>query len=167
MVDEQGYRLNVAMLLQNEYGQLFWGRRSDAADAWQFPQGGIDLGETPVQAMYRELEEELGLKPRQVRLLDQHPEWIYYPLTPERASHLSMNEGVPVIGQKQIWFMLRLVCPDSAINLEKHVPPEFDRWRWEDWWVALEQTAPFKQPAYTQALEGLAHHLPKQPLQSC
>jgi 8-oxo-dGTP pyrophosphatase MutT (NUDIX family) len=77
MIDRDGYRPNVAIVLCNARNQVFWGKRIKE-HAWQFPQGGIKVGETPEQAMYRELEEETGLKPAHVKILGRTRGWLHY-----------------------------------------------------------------------------------------
>src|SRR5574340_717853 len=77
MIDREGYRPNVGIILCNAHNQVFWGKRVNQ-HAWQFPQGGINSGETPEQAMFRELEEEVGLQPEHVRILGRTREWLRY-----------------------------------------------------------------------------------------
>ncbi|HRE14975.1 MAG TPA: NUDIX domain-containing protein, partial [Usitatibacteraceae bacterium] len=77
MIDRDGYRPNVAIVLVNTRNQVFWGKRIKE-HAWQFPQGGIKEGESPEQAMYRELEEETGLKPEHVEILGRTRDWLHY-----------------------------------------------------------------------------------------
>ncbi len=82
MIDSEGFRANVGIIITNQQGQLLWAKRH-AQNAWQFPQGGVDEGETPKQAMYRELYEEVGLKPEDVKILKQTDEWYRYRLPPK------------------------------------------------------------------------------------
>ena len=77
MIDRDGYRPNVAIVLVNGRNQVFWGKRVKE-HAWQFPQGGIKPGETPEQAMYRELQEETGLLPQHVKILGRTRDWLHY-----------------------------------------------------------------------------------------
>ncbi|MEW8587371.1 MAG: RNA pyrophosphohydrolase, partial [Candidatus Thiodiazotropha sp.] len=106
MIDADGYRPNVGIILCNDNRQLFWGRRV-GQDAWQFPQGGIKSDETPEQAMYRELREEVGLKAEQVEMMGATRNWLRYRL-PER--YIRRHREPLCIGQKQIWFLLRAQC---------------------------------------------------------
>jgi len=152
MVDENGFRLNVGIILANPSGQLFWGRRAGKKDAWQFPQGGIQTHETPEKAMYRELYEEIGLVQSDVAILAQTQQWFCYYL-PE---YLQRPHQKPLcIGQKQKWFLLRLVTDEKTINFHRTSKPEFTDWRWIDYWGPLKQVIQFKQEVYKNALEEL------------
>lgn len=152
MIDPNGYRLNVGIILCNENGQVFWGRRI-GQQSWQFPQGGIHQGETPRQAMFRELEEEVGLSERDVRLIGSTRSWLRYRLPP----HLIRRHCSPLcIGQKQIWFLLRLTSCESRVCLDGSCEPEFDGWRWVDYWHPLSEVVFFKRTVYRRALKELA-----------
>ncbi len=149
MIDEEGYRLNVGIVLANQHGQLLWGRRIGTKNAWQFPQGGMALEETPQQAMYRELTEELGLDAKDVTLIAETKDWLFYSL-PERYRRY---DSLPLcIGQKQKWFLLRLESDDSKIRLDLSTNPEFDSWCWVDYWYPINQVIEFKQAVYQQVL---------------
>lgn len=152
MVDSNGFRLNVGIILANDSGELFWGRRPGKKDAWQFPQGGIQHNETPEKAMYRELYEEVGLKRDDVKILAQTQQWFCYYL-PE---HLRRPEQKPFcVGQKQKWFLLRLLSDEKAIHFDHTHKPEFTAWRWIDYWAPLKQVVSFKQEVYKNVLEEL------------
>jgi putative (di)nucleoside polyphosphate hydrolase len=155
MIDRDGYRPNVAIVLVNPRNQVFWGKRVKE-HAWQFPQGGIKQGETPEQAMYRELNEETGLAPHHVRILGRSRDWLHYHV----PSHWVKREWRGTYkGQKQIWFLLRLVGRDCDISLRASGKPEFDAWRWHDYWVPLEAVIDFKREVYRLGLEELAEFL--------
>jgi putative (di)nucleoside polyphosphate hydrolase len=155
MIDRDGYRPNVAIVLVNVRNQVFWGKRIKE-HAWQFPQGGIKEGESPEQAMYRELEEETGLKPAHVEILGRTRDWLHYHV----PTHWVKREWRGTYkGQKQIWFLLRLVGRDSDVSLRASGHPEFDAWRWHDYWVPLETVIDFKREVYRQALEQLSAYL--------
>ncbi len=156
MIDEEGFRANVGIILTNRAGKVFWARRS-WRDGWQFPQGGVDEGETPEQAMYRELEEETGLKPEHVELLGCTPDWLRYRLP---KKHIRQGHRPLCIGQKQIWFLLRLVAPEHHMDLSCNDKPEFDCWSWVDYWYPLDHVVPFKREVYQQALMMLSAFLP-------
>ena len=101
MIDTEGYRPNVGIILTNQQGQLLWAKRVNQ-DAWQFPQGGIQRDETPIAAMYRELEEEVGLLPEHVTVVACTRGWLSYRLPKRMIRHNSL----PIcIGQKQKWFL--------------------------------------------------------------
>jgi len=152
LIDSDGFRPNVGIILCNDRRQLFWGRRV-GQNAWQFPQGGIHSDETPVDAMYRELEEEVGLFPCQVELLGCTSRWLRYRL-PKRF--IRRHCGPICIGQKQIWFMLRVNCGEQDFCLDRSEKPEFDAWRWVKYWQPVREVVYFKRHVYLQALEELA-----------
>lgn len=151
MVDAEGFRPNVGIVLANAAGQVLWAKRI-GMDAWQFPQGGLNPGETPEQAMNRELHEELGLSPENVEVLGATRDWLRYRL-PQRY----VRKGrIPLcIGQKQKWYALRLKAPDSAVRFDLFEPQEFDHWRWVDYWLPLREVVSFKRTVYDAALHEL------------
>ena len=126
--------------------------------SWQFPQGGIKYGETPEQAMFRELHEEVGLLPEHVRIIARTRDWLRY----EVPDHFIRRDARGHYrGQKQIWFLLQLVGRDSDMNLRATDHPEFDAWRWNEYWVPLEVVIEFKRDVYQMALTELARFLPR------
>jgi len=148
VIDENGFRKNVGIILANKQNQFFWGRRI-GQDAWQFPQGGVNVGETAEQAMFRELEEEVGLTAKDVKVLGCTNDWLKY-LLPKRLIRV---DSTPLcIGQKQKWYLLSLESDDSQIKLDECVKPEFDGWRWVSYWFPLHQVVAFKREVYRQAL---------------
>ncbi|OGA02817.1 MAG: RNA pyrophosphohydrolase [Betaproteobacteria bacterium RIFCSPLOWO2_02_FULL_64_12] len=155
MLDRDGYRPNVGIILCNWRNEVFWGKRVKE-HSWQFPQGGIKHGETPVQGMYRELQEEVGLSARHVRILGRTRNWLRYDV-PEQWLRRDWRGNYR--GQKQIWFLLRLVARDCDVSLRASQKPEFDAWRWNDYWVPLESVIEFKREVYQQALTELARYL--------
>ena len=159
MLDRDGYRPNVGIILCNWRNDVFWGKRV-REHSWQFPQGGIKLGETPVQAMYRELQEEVGLLPNHVKILGRTRDWLRYEV-PEQW--LKRDWRGSYRGQKQIWFLLRLVGRDCDVHLRASEKPEFDAWRWNDYWVPLDSVIDFKREVYQQALNELARFLVRGP----
>ncbi len=157
MIDSEGYRPNVGIIIVNKEGKLFWGKRIQQ-DAWQFPQGGIRENETPQQAVFRELKEEVGLDPSDVRILGRTEDWISYDL----PKHLIRHYSHPIcVGQKQIWFMLGLESEESQINLNSHDAPEFEGWDWVEYWQPVQEVVNFKQAVYHQALTELENTLEK------
>jgi len=134
MLDREGYRPNVGIVLVNARNEVFWGKRI-REHSWQFPQGGIKKGETPEEAMYRELHEEVGLLPQHVRILGRTRDWLRYDVPRRWVKRQWRNV---YRGQKQIWFLLRLVGRDSDVCLRATAHPEFDAWRWAHYWVPLE-----------------------------
>jgi putative (di)nucleoside polyphosphate hydrolase len=155
MLDRDGYRPNVGIILANARNEVFWGKRVHQ-HSWQFPQGGIQRGETPEQAMYRELEEEIGLVPEHVRILGRTRHWLRYDV-PKKWVRRDWRASYR--GQKQIWFLLRLVGRDCDVKLRASGHPEFDAWRWHGYWVPVESVIEFKREVYTQALAELHRFL--------
>jgi len=154
-IDAQGYRANVGMIVSNDSGAVLLGGRLGSA-GWQFPQGGIRVDESPEQAMYRELREEIGLQEADVDVLGSTSGWLRYEL-PER--YIRKRSHPVCIGQKQRWFLLRLLSPDSCLRLDTGGVPEFDRWRWVDFWRPVRDVIYFKRQVYIQALEELGPRL--------
>jgi putative (di)nucleoside polyphosphate hydrolase len=152
LIDEDGFRPNVGIILANDHGRLLWARRI-GQDAWQFPQGGIARGESPEDALYRELEEEVGLTPDAVRVLACTRGWLRYRL-PRR--YIRKGQHPVCIGQKQKWFLLHLLAGDDAVKVDWHPKPEFDHWRWVSYWYPLTQVISFKREVYRSALKELA-----------
>ena len=155
MLDRDGYRPNVGIILCNRRNEVFWGKRV-REHSWQFPQGGIKQGESPEQAMFRELHEELGLFPQHVRILGRTRGWLHYNV-PEQWVRREWRGSYK--GQKQIWFLLRQVGRDSDVNLRATRHPEFDAWRWSEYWIPLDTVIEFKRDVYRRALEELAGYL--------
>lgn len=152
MLDKDGYRPNVGIILLNQRNEVFWGKRI-RQHSWQFPQGGIKHGESPEQAMFRELYEEVGLRPDHVRVVARTREWLRYTV-PEQWLRRELRGNYR--GQKQIWFLLRMMGRDCDVSLRATPKPEFDAWRWHDYWVPLESVIEFKREVYHQALTELA-----------
>ncbi|MDX1507173.1 MAG: RNA pyrophosphohydrolase [Woeseiaceae bacterium] len=163
-IDDEGFRANVGIILANDEGKLLLGGRAGAR-GWQFPQGGILRDEDPEQAMFRELEEEIGLKPDDVALLGVTRDWLRYRL-PERFIR---KHSLPLcIGQKQRWFLLQLRSSPDALRLDVSDEPEFDRVRWVDYWRPVNEVIYFKRRVYARALYELGESaypggLPPQP----
>lgn len=149
VIDENGFRLNVGIVLLGPQGRVFWGRRIGNRDAWQFPQGGMAPGETPEQTLYRELHEEVGLREEDVEILGSSRGWLNYRL-PRRF--IRKREATRVIGQRQKWFLLRLVSEEKAIDLAATDEPEFDQWRWVSYWYPVRKVVHFKRAVYMRAL---------------
>lgn len=149
MIDNDGYRPNVGIIICNRHGQVLWARRF-GQNSWQFPQGGINNNETAEQAMFRELNEEVGLSPKDVKILSVTNGWLRYKL-PKRMVRWE-NEPV-CIGQKQKWFLLELISDVSAINLSLTQTPEFDDWKWVSYWYPIRQVITFKRDVYRKAMK--------------
>ncbi|WP_343857990.1 RNA pyrophosphohydrolase [Aliiglaciecola litoralis] len=149
MIDAEGFRANVGIVICNRMGQVFWAKRY-GQHSWQFPQGGIDQGETAEQAMYRELNEEVGLKPEHVKILGVTKNWVRYKL-PKRLIRQGSN---PVcIGQKQKWFLLQLECNEADVDVLSSSHPEFDGWRWVSFWYPVRNVVSFKRDVYRRVMK--------------
>jgi putative (di)nucleoside polyphosphate hydrolase len=146
---EQLYRPNVGAVLFNAAGRVLVARRADLplearrAGGWQLPQGGIDPGETPRQAVLRELEEEIGTA--EAAILAEHDAWLTYDFPP----HVRLGGPKQTYrGQRQRWFALRFLGTDAQIRLDAHTPPEFDAWRWERLDALPDLAVAWKRPTY-------------------
>lgn len=149
MINNNNYRPNVGIIICNINKKVLWARRYKQ-HSWQFPQGGINDGETAKQAMYRELFEEIGLRNNDVRILASTKKWLYYTI-PNKLIRWDSN---PIyIGQKQKWFLLQLICSENNINIKKEKIPEFDNWRWVNLWYPINQVITFKRNVYRQVIK--------------
>ncbi len=152
VIDAEGFRANVGIILCNGENRLLWAKRIRQR-AWQFPQGGINEGETAEEAMFRELFEELGLEPDHVEILGRTRGWLHYRLPPR----LIRRHSQPAcIGQKQIWFLLRMKGTETQVRLDASPQPEFDLWRWVHYWYPLQAVVSFKRRVYACALHEFA-----------
>ncbi len=142
------YRPNVAMIIvSNDYPkrkEIFIAHRSDLDGVWQFPQGGIDEGEEVQEALFRELEEEIGTD--KAKIVGEYPEWISYDFPEKIAKKMK-----PYKGQTQRYFLLKLK-KSAVINLDtKH--PEFDKFKFVSVEDVLNHTAHFKKPVYKKVIK--------------
>lgn len=155
MLDREGYRPNIGIILVNIRNEVWCGKRIKK-HVWQFPQGGVKYGETLKQAMFRELKEEIGLKTKHVKIIGRTRDWLRY----EVPHHFFRREiRSHYRGQKQIWFLLRMIGRDSDINLHLTSHPEFDAWRWDYYWAPLDMVIEFKKHVYQKALCELSQLL--------
>lgn len=156
MIDSEGFRLNVGVILTNDLGQVLWAKRIHQ-DAWQFPQGGIQVGEKPEEALFRELYEEIGLSEHDVKILACTGGWLRYRL----PDWLIRSKVQPrCIGQKQKWFLLKLLAGDEKVCLTNGEKPEFDAWQWVSYWYPLGQVVNFKREVYRRAMKELILRAP-------
>lgn len=151
MIDIDGYRPNVGIILLGDNGKVFFAKRYQDS-GWQFPQGGIDSSETSEEAMYRELYEEIGLKPKHVKLLGSTPGWLRYKL-PKKFQR--KNSKPLCVGQKQVWYLLKFIGDDSQISFNHTNKPEFDDFKWVNFWYPVKKVVKFKKGVYIQALKHL------------
>ena len=159
MVDADGFRPNVGIVVaaNDGSGRVLWARRVGGHDAWQFPQGGLNDDESPEEALFRELYEEVGLGEDDVKILARSKGWLRYRL-PKR---LRRNNSTPgFVGQKQKWFLLQLTSSTDNIRFDRGRKPEFDGWRWVSYWYPVTRVVDFKREVYRRALAELAPALP-------
>ena len=154
MIDSDGFRPNVGIIVANNQGQVLWARRL-GQDAWQFPQGGINASESVEEALYRELQEEIGLMPDHVEIIGCTRGWLRYKL-PQR---LLRQNNTSFIGQKQKWYLLKMLADDDAISFDCSGTPEFDRCNWVSYWYPLGQVVAFKKDVYRRAMKELAPYV--------
>ena len=151
MIDKDGYRKNIGIILCNSKNELLICKRLKE-DSWQFPQGGFEKNESSENAMFRELFEEIGLQKNDIAILGKTKKWLKYDL-PKKYQRKTNNQLC--IGQKQIWFLLRLISNDQSINLCTSKKPEFDDWEWVSERKPLEIVISFKKNVYIKALNEL------------
>ena len=152
MIDSDGYRANVGIVITNDKKEILLAKRFKQ-NGWQLPQGGIDEDETELDALYRELQEEVGLDPSHVTLIAKTPKWLRYELPDE---HVRRTQKPKCIGQKQVWYLLKLDSSDDEISLDLHDDVEFDDWKWVDYWSPVDEVINFKRDVYEDMLKALA-----------
>ena len=152
VIDSDGFRANIGIVLMRADGSVFLGRRARGG-GWQFPQGGMRTGEQPVESLFRELHEETGLTAADVEVAGRMQRWVRYRLP---ARYVRRDRLPLCIGQKQRWFLLRLKREDVRFELDASGEPEFDEWRWVNWWEPVREVIYFKRPVYVRALTELA-----------
>ncbi|MDA7841584.1 RNA pyrophosphohydrolase [Gammaproteobacteria bacterium] len=138
----KNYRKGVGIIIVNAKGQFFLGKRI-GAEAWQFPQGGIDEGENPEEALYRELHEETGLIKDRVTIVTVSKRWLVY-----HIPHVYQRSNKQYDGAMQKWFLLRLTGTNEDINLNAVDQAEFDAWKWADKKTAINSVIRFKKGVY-------------------
>ena len=151
MVDRDGFRPNVGIILLDNEGQVFWAKRTKG-NGWQFPQGGINKNETAEEAMFRELYEEVGLKPHHVDVLGSTPGWLKYQLP---KKYHKRDSDPTFVGQKQVYFLLKLLEDESKVDFNKTSDPEFEDYRWVHFWYPAENVIHFKKNVYKRVLKHL------------
>lgn len=148
VIDRDGFRINIGIVLSADDGRLFLGRRARGR-GWQFPQGGVGRGETLEESLFRELQEEIGLVAQDVHVLARTRHWVRYRL-PARFQRRDVRPLC--VGQKQHWFLLQLRKPATAFRFDATPEPEFDHWRWVDYWQPIREVVYFKRAVYSRVL---------------
>ena len=148
---EQGYRLNVGIVIANCEGKLLLCKRR-GMNSWQFPQGGIDNNEDPFEAAKRELYEEVGINSKYVKLIKSSDEWYKYDVPEKSRRKILINKNFK--GQKQKWFLFRLK-ESVKISFENDPDNEFDDFKWVSYWYPLAVIVSFKEAVYRKALNEL------------
>ena len=151
MINEPGYRLNVGIIVINDNGKLLLCKRKKI-DSWQFPQGGIDFGESPLKAAKRELYEEVGIEENKIKLIKESDNWYKYDLPKKYKRNSFLWESFK--GQKQKWFLFKLI-EETNIDLNNENNPEFDEFDWVDFWEPLDEIVEFKREIYEKVLTEL------------
>jgi putative (di)nucleoside polyphosphate hydrolase len=142
------YRDGVGMMLINAQGKVFVAKRIDmVAEAWQMPQGGVDVGESPKQAVLREIQEEICTD--KASILRESPKWHYYDLPDDLIPKIWGGE---YRGQRQRWFALRFEGSDADIDINT-AHPEFCQWQWIEMEKLPGIIVPFKRALYAQLAE--------------
>jgi putative (di)nucleoside polyphosphate hydrolase len=150
------YRPCVGIVLADSRGRVFAGQRRDSdVPAWQMPQGGIDTGETPEEAAYRELWEETGVSRELVTLEAETPGWLRYDLPPHLLGKVWKGR---YRGQEQRWYLMRFHGRDDQILIETE-HPEFSEWSWIDPRDLVEKIVPFKREVYREVIASFADRL--------
>ncbi len=147
-IDRDNYRKNVGIVICNRQRQVLWARRVNR-NGWQFPQGGVDFNESTREAAFREMGEELGLRPEHVRLIGSTKKWLKYDI-PNRYRRDRYQKSIR--GQKQQWFLFEFLGKESDVSLDRSDRPEFDKWKWIDYWEPPQRIISFKRRVYKKAL---------------
>jgi len=150
-IDRDGFRANVGIVLTRGSGELFLGGRVGGR-GWQFPQGGVNRGERVDDALFRELKEEIGLDRDDVEVMGSTRGWLRYRLPRQYVRDRC-------IGQKQRWYLLKLTSDESKLHFDSTSQPEFDRWRWADYWSPVREVVYFKRRVYVRALHDLGQFI--------
>ncbi len=155
--DPKLYRPNVGLALFHREGLVFLGKRAgaDGPYQWQMPQGGVDRGEAPIDAAYRELEEEIGVRPEQADLLEETKDWLYYDFPTNVRTNMKPRGRFR--GQRQKWYAFRFKGRDADIRLDTHTP-EFSDWRWAPLATAPSLVIPFKRATYEEVAQRFAKY---------
>ena len=145
------YRPNAGIVIFNNAGKILWCKRK-TGDGWQFPQGGIDEGESPEEAIIRETFEEIGLRQEKFRILKENDRWINYDVPKNKIPKYFSFKNRKFVGQTQKWFLAIFEGEDNDINLNLHNQIEFTQWTWSTYWHPVRAGVKFKRDAYRKVL---------------
>jgi putative (di)nucleoside polyphosphate hydrolase len=151
MNEESNYRLNVGLIIVNTYGKVLICKRKNS-NQWQFPQGGIDKGESPIEAAKREIFEEVGIKPSKIKILGKIKDWVKYEIPKELAKKSFKKKGI--LGQKQKWFIFKIKS-EACISFVNDPDNEFDDFAWVSYWRPIALIVSFKKEVYRNVLAEL------------
>ena len=151
MNEESNYRLNVGLIIVNTYGKVLICKRKNS-NQWQFPQGGIDKGESPIEAAKREIFEEVGIKPSKIKILGKIKDWVKYEIPKELAKKSFKKKGI--LGQKQKWFIFKIKS-EACITFVNDPDNEFDDFAWVSYWRPIALIISFKKEVYRNVLAEL------------
>ena len=151
MNEESNYRLNVGLIIVNNYGKVLICKRKNS-NQWQFPQGGIDKGESPIEAAKREVFEEVGIKPSKIKVLGKIKDWVKYEIPKELAKKSFKKKGI--VGQKQKWFIFKIKS-EACISFVNDPDNEFDDFAWVSYWRPIALIVSFKKEVYRNVLAEL------------
>ena len=151
MNEESNYRLNVGLIIVNNYGKVLICKRKNS-NQWQFPQGGIDEGESPIEAAKREIFEEVGIKPSKIKVLGKIKDWVKYEIPKELAKKSFKKKGL--VGQKQKWFIFKIKS-EACISFVNDPDNEFDDFAWVSYWRPIALIVSFKKEVYRNVLAEL------------
>ena len=151
MSEESNYRLNVGLIIVNNYGKVLICKRKNS-NQWQFPQGGIDEGESPIEAAKREIFEEVGIKPSKIKVLGKIKDWVKYEIPKELAKKSFKKKGI--VGQKQKWFIFKIKS-EACISFVNDPDNEFDDFAWVSYWRPIALIVSFKKEVYRNVLAEL------------
>ena len=151
MNEESNYRLNVGLIIVNTYGKVLICKRK-TSNQWQFPQGGIDKGESPIEAAKREIFEEVGIKSSKIKVLGKIKDWVKYKIPKELAKKSFKKKGI--VGQKQKWFIFKIKS-EACISFVNDPDNEFDDFAWVSYWRPIALIVSFKKEVYRNVLAEL------------
>ena len=152
------YRKGVGIMLINKIGQIFVGKRLDNnQEAWQMPQGGIDVGEDENIAVLRELKEETGIDGKNIKIISKSKNHYYYNLPQELRRKLWHGR---YLGQKQRWYLMQFLGDDDEINVNTE-HPEFLDWKWVEKKEITKMAVGFKKNLYIDVVREFVDHLNK------